>query len=136
MQTNTTPEVLQLAQQALADSPIYVEHIEGMLFDCAEALRIGDDQAALFQFARAADDLDQFTRLIDGIIAVAGQEQIPTTNAFTGDLRETLRDMESSLKEYDLVTLSDQIEEQLLPLFPRWTTVAVELEAGIARASC
>jgi hypothetical protein len=99
-------------------------------------LRIGDDQAALFQFARAADDLDQFTRLIDGIIAVAGQEQIPTTNAFTGDLRETLRDMESSLKEYDLVTLSDQIEEQLLPLFPRWTTVAVELEAGIARASC
>ena len=129
MQANC--EAVTIARQALSDTPSYLAHIEGLFNSCADQLRVGQDQRALNQLARAADDLDQFSRLVGGLAALAGEEAAQRAAVFSGALLKALSQIERSLMDNDLVTLSDQIEDELIPLFPGWSEVQEGLSEGL-----
>lgn len=120
-----------LLHQALFESPEYVEHIAGLFGSCAEHLRSGEDQSAMLDLARAADDLNQFRLLVDLFVDATASEALPDTQSFRQDIDGCIREMQDALVQEDLVAVSDQIDVNLLPIFPRWPAVAAELSAGM-----
>lgn len=119
-----------LARQALADSPIFVEHIAGTLSRSIQSLRTGDDTAGLNAFARGISDLEQFVQLFSSMLAVVRPDPTPLAGVFEQELLDCVRGMEIAFYEQDIVTLTDSIEASLLPLLTRWEEVGQELQAG------
>ncbi len=123
-------ELIPMAMEALADSPIYVDHICNLLSSSGTCFRSGDDQTGLGSFARGTSDLDQFLRLFDQIMTVSCPTNTIATNAFREDINASIHALEQALISQDLVTMSDEIESRLVPILQRWDDVLQELHAG------
>ncbi len=120
-----------LLHEALFESPEYVEHIAGLFGSCADHLRSGEDQSAMQALARAADDLNQFRLLVDLFVDATASDVLPDTRSFRQDIDGCIREMQDALVHEDLVAVTDQIDGNLLSIFPRWPAVAAELSAGM-----
>ncbi|MCC6748519.1 MAG: hypothetical protein IT371_12720 [Deltaproteobacteria bacterium] len=124
-------DLVTLCRQALVDSATYVEFISTTMAVCAQQIRTGDDQTALGHLAQGSSDLEQFLQLMEHVTAVAKPATPKEVDAFRADLLRCVRGMEQSLVQQDLVTLSDQIEGDLLQVLPRWDGVAEELALAL-----
>ena len=123
-----------LLQQALADTPEYITHIRGLFESCAENLRDGDDRQAMMALARAADDLHQFTLLVGLMVDAAEGMELPDTQRFRDALDVCIKGIQEALVADDLISVSDQIDSDLLPLLPTWNQAIAELSASFAQA--
>ena len=134
-QTNTAREeaaasLIPMAQEALADTPMYIDHISNTFSICADSLRAGNDREGMYAFARGASDLDQFIQLFHQVKSISKPSTVQSIDTFNNDLTECIRGLEVALTEQDMVALSDGIEGNLLSILPRWESVAEELNAG------
>lgn len=122
---NDNPRVL--ARQALADTPLYVEHVRGLMEKTVLLLRNGEDQSAMTCFAQGAFDLTSFLELMQHLVTIAHSETNAEAQRFEQQLIAALGELRPALEQQDFVTLSDQLEASLLPVFPIWPRVAEEL---------
>lgn len=128
-------EARSIAQQALAETPTYVEHISQMFSDCVIRFRQGDDRTGLTTFARGMSDLNQFIQLLFRVAYEAGAPSAGHSEEFQQELAACINQMQDSLVKQDIVALSDGIEGGLLPLLSQWTPVAEELNQGLIQAA-
>jgi len=136
METTANLELLPMARAALEETPLYLEHISATMNNCAQQLRAGRDQEAMTTFARGTTDLSYFVQLVDQVATVAKAQERQGVCDFKIALHSCVKNMEQSMVQQDLVSLSDQIEDELLPLLPSWPKVRNEIEEGIdAQAS-
>ncbi len=126
-------EVSALATMALKNTPEYVDHIKGVFGSCLEHLRSGADREAMMSLARGADDLHQFTLLI-GLMVDASQGTLQGTARFRRELDRCVAEMQRALVANDLIAVSDQIDDVLLPLLQSWDVAADELAGDLAQA--
>lgn len=127
----TDPRVL--ARRALADTPLYVDHISQLFEQTVELLRNGEDQSAMNCFAQSASDLTSFLELFQHLIAIARPSTNSEIRQFEDLIVSAVASLQVSLEEQDYVTLSDQLEGTLLPVFPYWPRVAEELSHALAQ---
>lgn len=125
-------DMIPLVQAALDEAPVYVEHICGILASCGQSLRAGDDLEGMKCLARGASDLDQFIQLFQHVSAVSRPASSQMTEAFKEGIARSVQILGDSMNRQDMISLSDEIEEHLIPLLSSWDGVSRELCAGIA----
>jgi hypothetical protein len=125
-------DVFSLAKQALADSESYLTHIAQLMSSAADQLRAGQDRDGLSTFARGASDLYEFLQLLEQLILAAKPSSQGETDAFRKQLHQAVGTLDGVLRAQDLGSLSDRIEDCLLPIVPRWPAVTAELSVGLA----
>lgn len=121
-----------LAEQALADSPQYVDHISALFDRCSQRIRSGNQRDAMIDLARAADDLHQFSMLID-MVSQSVAPHAKSADTFRSDLESCLGELEHALVAEDMAAVSNYIDQDLLPIFPRWSDVANDLHAAMGQ---
>ncbi len=123
-----------LAHQALDDCPIFVDHICQTMAQCTEKLQAGDDTEGLSAFARGASDLGEFLKLVDQLTSISNASNEVAIKEYRTQIHDCVVGMEKSMKQMDLVALSDDIEGGLLPLLPKWDAVAEEVRQSLTAA--
>jgi hypothetical protein len=123
-----------LAKSALQSTPDYINHISGLFDSCLQHLRTGADQQAMLALARGADDLHQFTLLVQLMVDASEGGPLTDTARFRQDLDICVNAMQRSLVAEDLIAVSDHIADELLPLLGRWGQAADELSQSFAQA--
>ncbi len=118
VETNQTG--FELAQKAVGDAPLFVEHIQNLFTASLDHFKAGNDLDGMSVFARGVNDLGQFIELMKQLSMMSGNAVPEITKDFEEELYTCIYDMEEALKCQDIISLSDGIEATLLPLLPRW----------------
>lgn len=124
-------ELIPIACEALANSPMYLNHICYTLSECGQSLRAGNDQDGLNYFARGASDLGEFIQLFGRMSTVAKSDKVDKTEAFKNNLLSVMKSLEGAINRFDFVTLTDEIDSKLVPLLQSWEDVEQELASGL-----
>jgi hypothetical protein len=130
--TPTDGELLKLGAQALADSELYIAHIDGLFASSVERLRGGSDQQGLQLFSLAVADLEQFLQLTNHLRAAARPARATELDAFQRTLGVAAERLYRALASDELVAMSDEIEHTVLGTFARWPNAAAELQSGLS----